>query len=456
MHMRNNHKNFLFRILIVLLFIFVTIISVETKEKKRDTSGNKLNGKSKKRNDESGKSEEKDDRLKNESGTKDSKDDTDDINKIFDEEKEKKPKKKTPDAADRSRKKRGIVTFVDRNKRSYILDMMASADMVGEWDNESIHTTKNQFTLRELELGFFAAIDHLGEGTVSLAAHYEEGKLFTEVHEVYFLFPRTFIPNTSVKLGKFFIDAGRLNTIHRHDWSFTTTPIVHEELLDEEAVENTGAEFRILMPWPFWQELSLGVFNGKTFGHSHSEGGIKQNPLITAHLKQFVHLGNNWGTQLGFTYLRWHPTENKRRVSHQSGIDFMLKWKRGKLRSFKCVSEVWYRETRQTRKDIFEDPAPPVENRLGAYTFIEYQFHEEWSVGIRFDGFTDPNKRGELGYTYANGTASESIMLTFKPSEFSYFRITGERSTVIETGERSYQGYFQADFILGKHPAHTY
>lgn len=343
----------------------------------------------------------------------------------------------------------------DGNQPSYKLDIMAAADLLGRWDRETPHTTDNRFAARELEVGLSASVDHLGRGILSVASHDENGEQVAELHEAY-LAMDNFLPRTSLRLGKMFFDVGRLNTIHRHDWSFSTAPIVHEALLGEEAASDTGAELRFLMPWPFWQELSVGVFNGRTFGHAHSEGDPKQNPLVTVHLKQFVELGTNWGTQFGFSYLRWHPTENPNRVTQQSGIDAILKWKKGKLASFQWLSEVWYRETRQKNERPFDTPGPPVETFVGGYTFIEYQFHENWFAGIRLDGLTEPNKRGQLGYTIPNGSVAESLIVTFKPSEFSYFRVTGERSTDIESGEKTYQASFQATFIVGAHPSHVY
>lgn len=350
-----------------------------------------------------------------------------------------------------------LLNFVDRNQRTYTLDILAAVDMVGEWDNEALHTTANEFAVREVELGFFADIDQWAQGVVLMAAHNEGGEFFYEVHEAYFSFPRFFVPNLSARAGQMFFDVGRLNSTHRHDWKFTRAPVVHEELLDEEAAEDTGLELNYLMPWPFWQELTVGVFNGKTFGHSHVQGPVKNNPLYTAHLKQFFAFTNTWGTQFGLSYLRWHPTEEPHRVTHQYGFDYLLKWAQGRGQQFELSSEVWYRETREKNRRRFDPPAAPVETRVGGYVFAEYRFHSEWGVGYRYDYFTNPNYRDENGKLGTkNGIEQNSIMVTYYPSEFSYFRATGERETIIEAGENNYQFYLQADFIVGRHPPHKY
>lgn len=378
-----------------------------------------------------------------------------DTEKAFEEEKQKSDE--TAKQNEARSPSSSLFSYVDSQGRSYALDLMAAVDLVGGWDKDTPHSTENSAIVREAEVGMFAAIDQLAQGTLLMAAHNEGGEMKFELHEAYLFFPTTFLPSTNIKAGQFFYDVGRLNSIHRHDWAFTNAPIVHEQLLSEEAAGDTGIETKTLMPWKsFWQELSLGVFNGKTFGHAHTEGPNKQNPLFTAHLKQFIDFGGGWGTQFGFSYLRWNPDSNPHRTTQQSGFDWIVKWKKGKLGSFQALTEVWYRETRQTREHPFDPPAPPVDTRVGAYTFLEYQLAEQWFAGIRFDGFTNPNQRGRQGYTEPNGTSQESAMLTYRPSEFSYFRATAARTTDIETGKKTFQFYLQGTFIIGKHPAHIY
>ena len=354
-------------------------------------------------------------------------------------------------------RKGNLLNFVDRNQRTYAIDILAAVDMVGEWDNEEPHTTGNEFVIREVELGFFADIDQWAQGTVMMAAHNEGGEYVYELHEAYFNFPRFFVPNLSARAGSMFFDVGHLNSTHRHDWHFTQAPVVHAELLDEEAASDTGLELSYLMPWPFWQELTVGVFNGKTFGHSHVQGPIKNNPLYTAHLKQFIPFTHEWGTQFGFSYLRWHPTEEPHKVTHQSGLDVLVKWTGRNFKQAQLLSEIWYRETREKNRRRYDPPATPIETRVGGYVFAEFRFDAQWAAGYRYDLFTNPNYQDVNGRRESrNGVEQHSIMLTYYPSEFSYFRLTGERETIIEKGENSYQFYLQADFIIGKHPPHKY
>jgi len=197
-----------------------------------------------------------------------------DINKLFEEEIQKETKPSTTESKDFSGRTSQF-QFQSFNRNVYV-DIMGAVDIVGEWDKNTPHNTRNETYVRSTELGLFGAIDHLATGTITFAAHNEDGILTTELHEGYFLFPATLIPRTDIRLGQMFPDVGRLNVIHQHDWPFTTPPLVHKKLLGEEALLDTGIEFRYLFPWSFWQELSIGIFSGKGFGHSHgghSHGG---------------------------------------------------------------------------------------------------------------------------------------------------------------------------------------
>ncbi len=164
-------------------------------------------------------------------------------------------------------------------------------------------------------------------------------------------------------------------------------------------------------------------------------------------------------------------------------MDWLVKWKRGSLRSFQWLSEIWYRETREKRGPAGSAPPAPVQTKVGGYTFWEYRFHSQWSAGVRLDYLTEPTKLAENGYReippvlledptgagalvlhdgwregyrVKNGTAESSLVLTYLPSEFSRFRATVTESYDRLTRERDYIYELQAVFTLGKHPAHRY
>ena len=342
--------------------------------------------------------------------------------------------------------------------RASIPNIFISGDMVGniglanasEKDNiQNIsEQAKNGFFIREVEFGFSGAVDHILNGVFTAAMHNENGSLFAELHELYIEFP--YLPyNFFLKGGFFAPDIGRLNTIHRHDWDFTLAPLIHKNLLDKEAAYDTGAELSYLMPLPFFQEIKVGIFNGRTFGHSHNDGFAKPQPLYTARIKNFFPTSHNTGIQWGGSFFRYNPSKSTHDVDYTYGTDLTFKWIEGKQRSVTWSTEFWYKKS-------FRELAEAQESTLGLYSYIQYQPWQRWSFGFRFDFFGKPDTfSAKINGRYFLQDYAQSIWITFKPSEFAYFRLTAERNNNYEKKD-SYILRIQAQFILGFHPAHAY
>ncbi|MCB1178532.1 MAG: hypothetical protein KDK36_13180 [Leptospiraceae bacterium] len=355
---------------------------------------------------------------------------------------------------------------MNRSAQNLMMDVSVAVDIVGVYDkNKPQKTTENKLDVRSAEFGFSGAVDQWMRGYFLAAAHNENGKYYYEVHEAWVQFP--FLPlNTSLKMGTMFLDVGRINKIHAHDRPFIQTPIVHEKFIGWESIFDTGAEFSILFPWKkITQELVIGATNGRKWGHSHNDGIRKNNPLFYAHLKNFFYIGNNWGTQFGFTGIRYEPTEDKRNQRYMYGADAVVRWNKSNLKEFTLTFEYWY------NKEIFPDNVnytsltyskPPNQIAWGHYIFLNYKFHQLWSIGYRYDYFTDKSLKTRDGYDADNAIEANSLQVTFHSSEFGLLRASVERryikdfSNSEDTEKVDQRLYLQAMFILGSHPAHTY
>ncbi len=354
---------------------------------------------------------------------------------------------------------------MNRSAQNLMMDLSAAVDIVGQYDKNRPKTTENQLDIRTAEFGMRGAVDQWLRGYFLGAAHNENGKYNFEVHEAWLQLP--FLPlNTSLKAGMMFMDVGRLNKIHAHDRPFTMAPIVHEKLIGWESVFDTGAEFSILFPWKLLTtELVLGATNGKKWGHSHDAGVKKNNPLFYGHLKNFYYFGNNVGTQFGFTAMRFEPTEGRKNQRYMYGLDWVLRWNQSNLKELMIMSELWY------NKEIFPDSFnfftqvysnPPNLIQWGWYAFAEYKFHQLWSVGYRYDFFTDKSIKNRYNFDAENYTEANSLQAAFHSSEYGVIRATFERRFLLDKSQDENQEkvdqryYIQAMFILGSHPAHTY
>ncbi|MDX1961276.1 MAG: hypothetical protein SFU98_22095 [Leptospiraceae bacterium] len=346
-----------------------------------------------------------------------------------------------------------------------MMNVSAAIDIVGMYDKNKPKTTDNKLDIRTAEFGFSGAIDQWVRGHFLAAAHSENGKYYYEVHEAWAQFP--LLPfNISLKMGTMFLDVGRLNKIHSHDRPFTMTPIVHEKFIGWESIFDTGAEVSILFPWKFLtQELVFGATNGKKWGHSHNEGVRKNNPLAYVHLKNFYYFGDNWGTQFGFTGIRFEPTQDRRNQRYMYGFDGIIRWNRSNLREFKIMTEYWYNFEIFPEKLDFVNQTyvnPPKQAQWGYYIFADWKFHQLWSVGYRWDYFRDLSVKDRAGLDALSTIQSNTLQLTFHSSEFGLVRATFDRRFIRDYSQNTEQEkvdqryYIQTVIILGSHPAHEY
>ncbi|MGE0527662.1 MAG: outer membrane beta-barrel protein, partial [Bdellovibrionales bacterium] len=140
------------------------------------------------------------------------------------------------------------------------------------------------------------------------------------------------------------------------------------------------------------------------------------------------------------------------------GSDLTFKWRPvigGKYRSWILAGEYLRRE--------LEQPGTAEETGDGWNVWGSYQFAERWSAAVRYDYLrVDGSSADEVlnPNGLENGTTRKySAGVTFKPSEFSMFRIEynqaeGPASAHGETVENKI--YLQAGFVIGSHPPHTY
>lgn len=148
--------------------------------------------------------------------------------------------------------------------------------------------------------------------------------------------------------------------------------------------------------------------------------------MFYAHLKNFYYFGNNWGTQFGFTGIRYEPDQNTKTVRNQYGADIVVKWNRSFLRSFMFMAELWLRETEFPYEPL-KNNKPEMDRQYGYYAFADYQYHQQWHLGFRYDYFSITSLRDKYGYRASNAEIAYTPQITYKPSEFSYIRASLER-----------------------------
>lgn len=335
------------------------------------------------------------------------------------------------------------------------LDLSGVIDLVAPWSMEPGNSERNRFDARVFEITLAGAIDQTFDGRLMFAGHSENGVFVPELHEG-FVSSSKLIPMSRFRLGKFFLGVGRLNQFHQHDWPFITAPIVQREFFNPgrdpivaEGAMDTGVEYSILLPLPFYLDLTIGVTNGYCYGHCHGPGNRPLTPLHYVHPVTFFDFGGGKGLQLGANYMGRVDFQGEETVI--TGLDVVYKERQGRRLVWLFQGELFHRAVNRQAGDT---------STLGGYVYPQYGFDEEFSLGVRVDSFSQLNRsfnttgerQNDLDYAFVP-------TFTWKPSEFSTIRLAYSHEVNTTQGEvdvRDRRFDFQFTYILGAHPAHEF
>lgn len=348
------------------------------------------------------------------------------------------------------------------------LQVFSAVDLVGDLGLENAPADSSRLRVRSFELATFGPVDPLFDAAVNVAGHDEAGEVELELHEAFIrsdVLLSKFLPGTRIKAGRYFLGVGRLNQFHSHDWPFTSPPKSHQQFFAEEAASDTGLEVGHLFSpsddgssdqagetsnrWVY--DLVAGITNGWTYGHAHTGG---RRPLAATHYLRptlFRDLHDNAAIMIGLSYLGRTDADSIK--TQLAGFDVTFKKRVGKrLRRF--VQTEWYHRL-QTSSYL------PLSEDVGGYFFYSQSIDElgEMSLGIRMDAFSN------LSLRFLNGDARSNLdyalvpNISYRPSEFSTFRLTYGYAVDTRQGEDprvEQKVELQLIAIFGAHPAHDF
>jgi hypothetical protein len=329
------------------------------------------------------------------------------------------------------------------------LKTYVAVDLVGEAFERSKEVSPREVELRGVEVSFSAPVDPLFDAVVGLAAHSEDGVSIFELHEAT-LSSSKLLPHTLFRLGQGFLSIGKLNRVHQHDWPFIDTPEVQEKFFDKEGVNDVLFEGTVNTPTSIPFELTMGIAKGWNYGHAHSSG---ERPLVPTHYARaqtFTALPGEGGLQIALNYLA-RTSSDKNRMQ-LSGLDLTAKWREGRTLRFFLQSEIWMRNQKAL--------GVPREDAVGFYLFPQANLLSEIDFGVRIDGLQFLNIKDALGREVSKSSNKIVPTLTYKPSEFSTFRLAyawdlekrGDHSPEVKSSRL----IAQLTFVIGAHPSHEF
>lgn len=297
---------------------------------------------------------------------------------------------------------------------------------------DSDREVKTGMDIQEVEINLSANVDHWLRARLTLAMEETDD---IEIEE--FITEALIAKNLSLRAGKFFTEFGKHNLLHTHVYPFIDQPLVNEEILGEEGLNEIGMSLDALLPLPFFSSLSLQFLEGD---NDLFAGPLNDDFLYLVHSKNLFDLTADLTAELGVSFATGRngaPLDSDDHT-HLAGADLTFKWKPAGRELYRTF--IWQSEFMN---------ASGVNEARGVYSLLRYQFARRWWAQGRYGFFTrkggeDPGDQNRI-----------SALLAFVPSEFSTLRLQYNYLDPSQ-GEVEHQVLLQLNFSMGSHPAHAY
>ena len=360
-------------------------------------------------------------------------------------------------------------------------DFSAVGDFIGDLSpkGSTLEDPNKRIDVREVELAIQAAVDPYFRGDIFLGISDAEGISIEQA----FLTATALPAQLELRIGRYLMPVGKINSTHRHDLHTIEYPWVVQRFFSPEGLKGTGLwALRVFSPFGFYQELNVALVD--RFGE-RVDGLQTVNPVnkklsglgYSARLRNYWDLSQSTNLEISgsmMTGRREQPfspsivgngeTPINAIGARQTvaGADVTFRWRplqQGLYQSFILQAEVM----RQLNEKNPVIPSPPGGSLYegpqrdvnGAYVFARYQIRQRAYLGTRYD------------YVQSYGPASgpdlqaASAYFEFFPSEFS--KLVAGYEHIIKGGVQS--GFVdnkvdrllvQASFALGPHKPHPF
>jgi hypothetical protein len=303
--------------------------------------------------------------------------------------------------------------------------------------DDSTREVKTGLKVQEVELFFTANIDTYLFSALTIAFEGDE----VEIEE--FISSLIVTNNLSFRAGKFFTPFGKHNLLHTHLFPFIDAPLINEEILGEEGVNEVGVGMGLLLPTSWFSEIIFQFLEGD---NSLFQGPLNDDFLYLAHWTNLVDLTDDLTAELGgsFAYGRNDQVTGPYNHTILAGADLTFKWRPAGRELYRTL--IWQTEFIQSSRDVI---------KKGIYSLLQYQFARRWWAQGRYDFFMIPRDTVGGGGEVAQKKNRYSALLAFKASEFSALRL--QYNFLDQSiAENEHQVLLQLNFTFGSHPAHNY
>ena len=336
------------------------------------------------------------------------------------------------------------------------LSLIADVALAGFSDEEPLMSGghdpgESGFTLQQVELAVSAMVDPYFRFDANIVF----SQFGVEIEEVYAT--TLALPwNLQLRAGQFLTRFGRVNATHPHTWDFVDQVLVLGKFFGGEGNRGLGAEVSVLLPLPWFVELSASMTNAsgaataRSFFGGNDDAGV-QDPgdfQYTAAARQFFPLGDNWSLYIGASWATGPNATGQANRTDIYGADLYLKYRPITRGSYAVVSlqAEWLLRRRQVPGAVLQDQ--------GMYAYLLWRFARRWAAAARYEAVggveQDPL---DPGWTGTRQRVSANV--TFWPTEFSRLRL--QYGYDLPGWGPGYHAVMVAlEFSVGAHGAHKF
>lgn len=287
-------------------------------------------------------------------------------------------------------------------------DISVIGDLIGKTDGET-----TDFSSSGIELAIQGYVNPFARADVYLHKHNDQSAIHLE--EAFLSVERGLPFNLGTRFGKMRPDFGKINQEHMHTYYYILPSTAVQGVLGQEMWGALGIEGNLLLPLPWYSNLSVGVFQqGITQHHHHAEEEEHEHEeehgeeeaeqevgkALSGRLSHFFDLNSFTHLELGTSYyLELEETDN-----FIVGTDLKFKWRPDTYKSVTIQGDYFY-------KNGHDD-----EVINAGYLWTNYQFNRVWNAGLIYD-FTDDldeEKYNSIGAFVGFSPAEESSVFRLR------------------------------------------
>jgi len=290
-------------------------------------------------------------------------------------------------------------------------DISVIGDLIGITDGDTY-----DFSSSGVELAIQGYVNPFARANVYLHKHNDESPIHLE--EAFLSIERGLPMNLGLRAGKMRPDFGKINQEHMHTYYYILSSEPVQAVIGNEMWSTLGIESNLLLPLPWYGNISLGIFQEGITQHHHEEEMEEHDheeaepeheeehededvgKALSGRISHFFDLNSITHLELGTSYY----VELENTESSILGADFKFKWRHDTYRSIILQG------------DYFHKNGHGGESINAGYIWANYQFNRIWNAGVILDYSNDIEEETYKSFGLFAGfsPAEESSVFRFR------------------------------------------